>query len=322
MSFEKSTTNWEGSRIACEMSEGSIGEASTIVERWMVHRKRSLGAGFTPANIPYDVDAMRADGVNPVIPRIGTAYPTAPGATWEDACGLRNVSFSSAPRGMIATLQYSTRYFYATNAKGIAQTTESLASATTLPAGLYLPCKVLSTVRNRSVLAYRSNPGMTSASAALDASTSDIGGAALGGGRGQQIEVKQVVLKLRMTIDCEIGGQDVDAITGIIQQYGGKKNSAQFLGYGAGQLVCEGGSLNHLEHEFYELVMDYLYDEWYHHEQVPQTGADGRPLMAANAPSDVRFRRLARTGVDFNQIFPVSDLGRSYKYQAFKGTWM
>lgn len=322
MAFSRSSTNWEGSRLSVDVREGVMGEASTITERWVVHRKRAT-PDFTPASLPYDVEAMRSDAGGPVIPRVGAAYPTGTGATWQDACGLRDVQFGTNGKALTATLSYSTRYFYATNAKGLDRAVNALGSATTLPAGIYLQAKVTPTTRTRNVLAFRSNPGMTSPSAALDASTSDIGGAALGSSRGQNVDIRQVALKLRLIVDNEIAGQDVDALTGIIQAYTGRKNSAAFLGYGTGQLVCEGGALNHIEHEFYELVMDYLWDEWYHHDQVPETGTDGRPLVAGTpqVPSDVRFRRLARAGVDFNEIFPVSDIGRSWKYQCFKGVW-
>jgi hypothetical protein len=322
MAFSRTSTNWEGSRVSCSVREGVMGEASTIVERWLVNRKRAT-ADFAAANIPYDVEAMRADTGGPIIPRVGAAYPTGSGVTWQDACGLRDVQFDVVQKSLSATLTYSTRYFYAANAKGLDRGVNALGSATSLPAGIYLQAKVTPTTRTRNVVAYRSNPGMTAASAANDASTADIGGAALGSSRGQNVDIRQVALKLRLIVDNEIAGQDVDALTGVIQAYTGRKNSASFLGYGTGQLVCEGGALNHIEHEFYELVMDYLWDEWYHHDQIPETGADGRPLVAGTpqVPSDVRFRRLARTAVDFNEIFPVSDIGRSWKYQCFKGVW-
>lgn len=323
MAFSRTSTNWEGSRLDCQVSEGTMGDPSTIVERWFVSRKRAT-SDFAAANIPYDVDAVRAEtGGTTLIPRIGTGYPTGTPDTWQTTCALRSVQVVPAQKGFVVTLTYSTRYHYTTFARGLGPSVEALASATNLAAGCYLQAKVLPTIKTRSVIAFRTNPSMTSPSATLDASTSDIGGTALGSGRGQQVDIRQVGLKLRLIIDNEVTGQDVDAVTGIIQQYAGKRNSTQFLGYGPGQLVCEGGSLNHLEHEYYELIMDYLWDEWYHHEQVPETGQDGRPLVAGTpaVPSDVRFRRLARASVNFNDLWPVSAQGQSYKYQAFKGVW-
>ena len=43
--------------------------------------------------------------------------------------------------------------------------------------------------------------------------------------------------------------------------------------------------------------------------------------MTGSAPSDVRFRRVTRDSVNFNDIWPASDQGLSYKFQAFKGVW-
>jgi len=323
MAFSKASTDWEGSRIDCQVSEGTMGEFSTIVERWFVSRKRAT-SDFSAANLPYDFETMRAQttGGGPVIPRIGAGYPTGTGNTWQDTAALRSITYSPSGKGFIVTLTYSTMYFYATNAKGLAPSAETLGSATNLAANSFLQAKVIPTVRTRSTLAYRSqSSGGWVPSPTTDASASDIGGVALGAGRGQQIDIRQVALKLRLIIDNEVTGQNVDAVTGIIQAYSGKRNSAPFLGYGTGTLVCEGGALNHIQHEYYEFVLDYLWDEWAHKDQIPETGADGRPLMTGSAPSDVRFRRITRDSVNFNDIWPASDQGLSYKFQAFKGVW-
>lgn len=317
MSFDRTSTNWEGSRVGCTIREGAIDEISTITERWFVSRKHT--GAMTPMSLPYDVESMRADAGGPVIPRVGAAYPTGAGATWQDACALRSVDIEPAQKGANFTLNYSTRYFYATNAKGLAKTSEAIGLATTLSAGLFLRASCTPTSRMRSTLAYRSISGGWSPSPTTDYDTADIAGDALGAGRGQQVDVRQCVLKIRMVVDTEISGQDLDSLGAIIDTCNGKKNSDTFLGYGAGYLICEGGALNHLEHEFYEFVLDFLWDEWAHKSQVPECGADGRPKMSGSAPSDVRFRREARAAVTFNDIWPASDLGKSYKYQVFRG---
>jgi hypothetical protein len=320
MSFEKSSANFEGSRINCVVKEGSYDELSTITETWFVSRKRS--GSMTPLNMPYDFETLRADTGGPIIPVIGTGYPTGTGATWQDAAALRSVDISPSGKGAVCTLSYSTRYFYTKVAKGLARTVENIASATTLTAGLFLRASRTTQSRTRSSLAYRTQTGgYTSAvNASIDASISDIGGTALGGSRGQQVDVKQFQIKVRLVVDTEITGQDLDSLEVVLLACIGRNNSQPFLGWPARTVICEGGSLNHLEGEFYEFVLDFLWDEWAHFTQVPEMGADGRPKLSGGLPSDVRWRRDIRTSVDFNDIWPANDLGKSYKYQTFRGT--
>ena len=320
MSFDKSSSNFEASRINCVIKEGSYDELSTITETWFVSRKRS--GSMTPMNLPYDYETMRSDTGGPVIPVLNSGYPTGTGATWQDACALRTVDIQPAQKGALCTLQYSTRYFYTKLARGLAKNTESIASSTLLSSGIYLRASRTTQSRTRSSLAYRTQSGgyTGTVNASIDASTSDIGGTQLGGGRGQQVDVKQFQIKVRLIVDTEITGQDLDALEVVLLACIGRRNSQPFLGWPANTVICEGGSLNHLEYEFYEFVLDFLWDEWAHFTQVPEMGADGRPKMSGGLPSDVRWRRDIRTAVDFNDIWPSSDLGKSYKYQVFRGT--
>jgi hypothetical protein len=46
-----------------------------------------------------------------------------------------------------------------------------------------------------------------------------------------------------------------------------------------------------------------LWDAWAHHEQVAETGADGRPNLTSGNLSAVYWKRLPRASEDFNEIF-------------------
>ena len=322
MTWSISTTNFQASRLSVSVSEGTIDGQSRITERWFVQRKPAgTPAVYTPFVLPYDIDAFRADFVAPAVspcPNIATPYPDGPGATaekWQPYALLRSVNWEHASGGATFTLEYTTRYFWTKVAKGMAPTEELISNATTQTEGAFLHASVTPTIRTRSMQQLRDNPSMTAPNASNNKSSTDI----QGDPKRKSVDVRQVNLRLRLVIDCE--SSSIDELTGIIQDYVGKKNTALFLGYGAGQLVCDGGSISNLEYEMYEIVMDYLWDEYYHHSQVPEVGADGRALMIGADYADVRWTREVRTGVDFNDIWPAAPLGQSYKYQAFKGTW-
>jgi hypothetical protein len=320
MSWSIDTTLFQLSRLSVSVSEGTIDGQSRITERWFVAKKPVAGV-ITPFVLPYDIDALRADVTGttpPPIPNIGTPYPDGPGSTaehWQTYALLRSANWEHASGGASCTLEYTTRYFWTKVAKGMAPGSEVLANATKQDEGAFLHASVTPTIRTRSMQQLRDNPSMTAPNASNDKSGTDIDGDP----KRKSTDVRQVALRLRLVIDCESAG--IDELTGIIQAYVGKKNTAQFLGYGAGQLVCDGGSISQLEFEFFEIVMDYVWDEYYHHSQVPEVGADGRALMIGADYADVRWAREVRSGVNFNDIWPIAPLGQSYKYQAYKGVW-
>ena len=172
---------------------------------------------------------------------------------------------------------------------------------------------------------YRDNPSMTGPSPGLDISTADIGGSE----KLIDQDVRQVGMKLRLVFDCYATPiLASSAVTGMLDKVTsllGTKNQYTFLGYGAGNLVATGASINHLEGEFYELVLETLYDEYFHHSQFAVNASDGRPDMTTSGGvgkyKTVYWARPVRTQADFNSIWPANDIGKNQKYQAYTGRW-
>lgn len=307
--------------VSVQASQGDIWEVHTITERYVIE-KRDQGTPpvYTPVSGADIVDIL-ADTTGPggagVIPGIGEPYNAGSGTSWMDSALVRRINWTLDPKGktLQATVEYSTRYFYSDDAKGLAAAEEDLTNATTLSAGLFLPASFTPIFRTRSMKLYRDDPGVTPVDEAVDLSSSDIGGVA----KNKDMQVRQVGVRIRFYADAT--ATDMVYLDTTLQAYLGTKNNADFMGYSAGKLVCEGASINHLENEFYEIVIDYLYDELYHNSQVPQLGTDGRPKMNGSNYADVRWARDARSGVNYNDIFPATDLGKSYKYQMHKGVW-
>lgn len=311
--MSKSSAKFKAYRRRCTMTQGDIFDVHRVSEQWVV---QSIGSTPpAPIAFPGDINQILADtsAGGPVIPSIADPYGV--GTSWQDSCLLRSINWSQEGTAAVADLEWTTRYFYADAAKGMASNVEAIGSATTLGAGLFLPAQVVPVIKTRSTKLLRDNPSMTGPNSANDKTGSDIGGIV----KRTNSDVVQVGLRMRLIIDAE--SLSIDAVTGIVQAYAGKKNSGAFLGYGAGNLICGGGSVNHLENEFWEVVMEYLYDEYFHHSQEAEIGADGRPLMNGSNYSNVQWVRQARGAVNFNDIWPAGDLGKSYKYQCFAGKW-
>lgn len=300
---------------ATTATQGDIWDVHTITETWQVEKTALNGAGnvevgpLEPVSIIYD----ETQG-GPVIKNIGEQYGA--GTDWMSGALVRRLVWGM-PEGnkITVNVEYGTRYFESKYAKGMAAGEEDIANAEVEARGLFLPCMVIPTFRTRSMKMYRDNPEMTGPNATNDISGSDIGGIQ----KVRDIDVRQTALRLRFVVDVNSGG--IDYLTGVLQAYVGKKNSAAFLGYGPQNLVCDGAAINHLENEFYEVVVDYLYDEYFHHSQILQMDNDGKPRMNGDDYADVRWAREERQSVDFNEIWPDSAGGRSMKYQAFQGVW-
>jgi len=244
------------------------------------------------------------------------------GTTWQETCLLRDISWAKSGLGIVATLNYTGRYFSAksNSAKGLARTTEPLTSATSIGSDeLLLPAMIMPTLRTRSSKAFRLDTSTSHVAAPdplVDRSTVDIGGTQL----VADIDIRQMNFKLRIYIDSEsVSLKEVAVDIGLA--YTGKRNSAEFFGCGIGTLICDGVGLTHLEGEYWEIVIDYTWDEFSFHSQEPELMPDGKPRMILSRYYDVRWTREYRPSIDFNDIWADGPMGLSQKYQAYAGRW-
>jgi hypothetical protein len=311
------STLFKAWRLSSVARMGTIWDVHTINETW--HVERVNGNAMKSLDAPAILFETGAGA--PVIPPMDSAFVESGGAgtTWMESALVRSIVFKTpSGKGMDVDIEYSTRYFEADDARGM--TGEDYGSATTLSRGLFLPCACLPIFQNRSMRRYQDNPGMTSPSYASDA-VLNIGGTRVDFDQ----DVRQIGFKLRFINDTNsltmLGTPSVDGMVDVAQACIGYKNSQTFLGQPAGAIYCSGCTVNHLEGEFFEFVLEFLYDEYYFHSQVVTKDKDGRPQMSGSAYANVDWRRTARTGVDFNSIWPAGDLGKSQKYQAFAGRW-
>ena len=312
----RTTASFLANRINLSMAEADIWGINRITESWHI-------SSITPGvDVNFDNTAQILNEA--AIGRVGAAYTVSggTGTTWQEACLLRDISWAKSGLGLTATLNYTGRYFAAKSgsAKGLGRTTEPLTSATSIGSDeLLLPAMIMPTLRTRSSKAFRLDTSTNHVAAPdplVDRSTVDIGGTQL----VADIDIRQMNFKLRIYIDSEsVSLKEVAVDIGLA--YTGKRNSAEFFGCGIGTLICDGVALTHLEGEYWEIVIDYTWDEFSFHSQEPELMPDGKPRMILSRYYDVRWTREYRPSVDFNDIWADGPMGLSQKYQAYAGRW-
>ena len=226
-----------------------------------------------------------------IIPFNGEMYPTVAGDVWEKKCRFRgsNVRTMDGGRALAITLNYSGRYLV-----------DPTTAATTYVYAL--PVNTEYAVRMRSTTMYRT--GYTTAPPpTLNSTAADIGGTTISGAdQGFTAQVQQASIRLRAVSDASVTSQLVAASN--LATYVNSINSAIFMGCAIGSVICEGVSFQELGDEYYEIAFEFLYDSFFHHEQVPEFDVDGKITRNATGSfARVDWKRLPRTSTDFNSIF-------------------
>lgn len=274
----------------------SMDQPGTITNRIIVERKPAGSPAVRPpVTIPDDITLMQNELVIPVE---GDLWPGL--GTWHPMCRFRSYALQTLPGGAVeVTLTWSTRYIQ----DPVAGTADAL------------PISMEYAGRVRSTTIYRS--GWTVNPPAGSNTSADIGGASLkASDEGSTIDVGQVNARLRAVQDATVVAMTTAAAT--LQNYVGRTNSQTFCGFPANTLICTAVSVNKLEGEFYEVIMEFVFDAWYHHEQTATIAADGRPIRTtAGELAEVKWKRLARSSTDYNNLFATA----RDKTRAEKGWW-
>jgi hypothetical protein len=283
---------------------GELGQPRTITQ---VITVRKVDGGFI--TIDTEIAAIQAEGH---IPTINTPY-VAPGSvptgmTWEQYLGCQSITYrtEAGSKAIVFTVSWSTLWM------------DDLAAETV---SYVLPSSTEYSSRTRATNIYRTGwtvqPSNTNASA-------DIGGtAASNGTQPISIQVNQVHMRVRLTVDASLDGM-LYAVTGF-STFINKINSQSFAGCVAGSLICEGVTAQKTSagYQFYEVIFEFLFDPFFHLEQVCESDEKGYPkLNASGAPSVVKWVRPARTTANFNDIFNVNGtLDSAWRSRTIDGWW-
>jgi len=273
-----STTTFTYGTVGFSAQAGEYREESTITERR--HLVRNDGTAF---DILKDTVLAEVEGA---LPRRGDpALASGTGVTWQQFARFRGYTVEQLPNasGAMFTLTWSTMYVLSE-------------PSTYYTIGESVEFQSI----NRSMRIYRTG-WATNPPAASDASA-DIGGTATQGlGDSNVWPVNQCRIRMRFIQDAT--ATQIVTSAANLSSYNNTRNSATFLGCAARSLICEGVTFNPIKHEFYEVTFDFLFDPFFHHEQVPDLAPDGRPDRVSTGPKTVKWKRLPRTETDFNNIY-------------------
>jgi len=273
-----STTTFTYGTVGFSAQAGEYREESTITERR--HLVRNDGTAF---DILKDTVLAEVEGA---LPRRGDpALASGTGVTWQQFARFRSYTVEQLPNagGAMFTLTWSTMYVLSE-------------PSTYYTIGESVEFQSI----NRSMRIYRTG-WATNPPAASDASA-DIGGTATQGlGDSNVWPVNQCRIRMRFIQDAT--ATQIVTSAANLSSYNNTRNSAIFLGCAARSLICEGVTFNPIKHEFYEVTFDFLFDPFFHHEQVPDLAPDGRPDRVSTGPKTVKWKRLPRTETDFNNIY-------------------
>jgi len=284
MAFQNSTTTYEWHTESRHFRESTYGTDSSFVEVIRVRRKD--GGTF---NLQTDPNVMRTQLI---IPHPMASYITGtPSITNRNMGGLRCSSIDHRPdssgRTLTTTITY-TAHNYADNIK---------TNSVIFPSSTSYQTAVRTAKQYRTGWTVVPPPGSNS--------SADIGGTAIGGaGATLSEQIPQLRIKLRITQDASQGSSSyMNAVAQTLLAYVGCINSATFAGFAAGEVICEGFSLSPMTLPYFEANIDFLWDELAHHDQVAETGADGRVNWLGSNVKTVIWQRIPRPSIDFNLIF-------------------
>jgi hypothetical protein len=283
MAFQLVSTDFEYHDEAVSYSEGSWGSEATY--RLMRRVRRKNGNAIDLFN---DIDRMVVQGVLPQpMQRLTTNTPSITRRTYDTMrCAEFTYSLDAKGLTLTANLLYTSPYFV----DGV------------VSSSLILPSSSSYQTVTRIAKVYRTgwatDPPLTADT------TTDIGGTAMqGAGATATMLVPQVRFRITTTQDASVSANYMNTIANGLAAFIGTRNSSSFGPFATGSLVCEGINITQTRMPYYEVTADYLYDDWGHHEQVAQVGADGRPNFTSGNLSSVFWKRPTLLTSDFNLIF-------------------
>jgi hypothetical protein len=299
MAFQLLTTDFAYHDEQVSYSEGSWGSEATYRLVRRVKRRNN-----NAIDLVNDIDRMVVQGVLPQpMQRLTTNVPAITRRTFDTMrCAEFGYSVDAAGFTLTANILYTTPYFV----DGVVSTS------------LILPSSSSYQTVTRIAKVYRTgwatDPPLTADT------TTDIGGTAIqGAGATATMLVPQVRFRITATQDASVAANYMNTIANGLAAFIGTRNSASFGPFATGSLVCEGINITQTRMPYYEVTADYLYDDWGHHEQVAETGIDGRPNYSAGNLAAVRWKRPTLLSSDFNLIFGSPTPNTQFQNRTIRG---
>ena len=178
--------------------------------------------------------------------------------------------------------------------------------------GTYCTCTRATVVRSTAM--YRNNPTFPSNGTVTFSGAVDIGGDKVDtNGKPKVYDVPQQLVTIESQYDRTLpqGTPTAELAWSTYTSYVGNRNSAVFLGFPIGTLLYQGFQTAP-EDNYYRLSHTFLYDAWYHLEQIPAPNPTGEPILIAGVS-------IGSPAVPILQVKDVVFLQRFGTLSAFSG---
>jgi hypothetical protein len=147
--------------------------------------------------------------------------------------------------------------------------------------GSYCTCTRATVVR--STVMYRKDPTYPTNGSVAFALGADIGGLKVDtNGKPKVYDVPQQLVTIETQYDRTLpqGTPSAEPLWSAYTSYVGNRNSVAFLGFPIGTLLYQGFQTAP-EDNYYRMSHTFLYDAWYHLDQIPCPNPTGEPLLIA-----------------------------------------
>jgi hypothetical protein len=159
---------------------------------------------------------------------------------------------------------------------------------------------------------YRKDPTFPANGTVAFASGADIGGTKVDtNGKPKVYDVPQQLVTIETQYDRTLTAASpaAEPLWSVYTSYVGNRNSAVFLGFPIGTLLYQGFQTAP-EDNYYRMSHTFLYDAWYHLDQIPAPNPTGEPVLVAG---------VTIGGIPILQVDKVVFLQRYDTVSAFSG---
>ena len=301
------TTTYERWFIESNEKYNDLGATQEIIQTYIIRR-------LDDTVVNYNGDDLNNMIVEGIIPAVGDLYinwdANSQKGMWQSLARCRTIDFQTIDAVGRVRVTILWTCMAATDPKTIFYLGQNPYDPTKNVN--YLPASMEYQASLRTTKVYKvkwtTNPPTVNASnAPVDITTADIGGDTVKDfTEGLEYIVPQNRLRLRIVRDGTVAKM-VDQWD-VVKTYIGKIHAGtanKFFKFDPGTIVCEGVSMIKLDHEYYEVVFDFLWDGFHHHEQSVTLEAWGDPKLQGNTVTleRVDWQRTPREAADFNNIF-------------------
>jgi hypothetical protein len=176
--------------------------------------------------------------------------------------------------------------------------------------GTYCSCTRATVVRSTAM--YRKDPTFPTNGTVAFSAGADIAGLKVDtNGKPKVYDVPQQLVTIETQYDRTLTAASpaAEPLWSVYTSYVGNRNSAVFLGFPIGTLLYQGFQTAP-EDNYYRMSHTFLYDAWYHLDQIPAPNPTGEPVLVAG---------VTIGGIPILQVDKVVFLQRYDTLSAFSG---